>query len=116
MYNTLLLDLTTWDLVVDASGNIAMASPPYALAQDVATACKTYLGEVWYDSTLGVPYSYLLGSLPSIAILQNIYVAVALTVPGVVSAQCVIQKLENRSLTGQIQFVDENNQAGAVQI
>ena len=42
-YSTLLLDQTEWDLVLDASGNIALASPPYALAQDVASAVRTFL-------------------------------------------------------------------------
>jgi len=31
-YNTLLLDRSAWDLVLDSSGNIAMASPAYSLA------------------------------------------------------------------------------------
>lgn len=113
-YDTLLLDLTTWGLVLDSNGNIAVAKPPYSLAQDVATACRTVLGEVWYDATIGIPYDYILGNLPDISILQNLMVQTALTVPGVVDAQCVIQKLENRQLTGQIQFIDENNATSSV--
>jgi len=59
--DTLLLDLDNWDLTVDAAGNWAVASPPYAIAQDVASAIKTFqlqagpndpvLGECWYDNT-----------------------------------------------------------------
>ena len=40
--NTLLLDLTNWDLLVDASGNIAVASDPYSVAQDVASAVRVF--------------------------------------------------------------------------
>ena len=56
MADTLLLDLTNWDLVLDVNGNIAIARPPYALAQDAASAVKTFQGECYYDTTLGIPY------------------------------------------------------------
>ncbi|AJJ19826.1 hypothetical protein [Yersinia intermedia] len=56
MQNTLLLDRTAWDLVLDANGDIAMASLPYSIAQDVASAIKTFIGECWYDTSQGVPY------------------------------------------------------------
>ena len=54
--NTLLLDASAWDLVLDANGDIALAAPPYAVAQDVASAISLFLGELWYDTTQGVPY------------------------------------------------------------
>jgi hypothetical protein len=37
-----------------------------------------------------------------------------MTVPGVVTAQCVINSFNNRDVSGQILFVDENNQTGTV--
>jgi hypothetical protein len=52
-----LLDRSTWDLVLDASGNIAVASAPYALAQDAASAIRLLAGELWYDTAQWVPYS-----------------------------------------------------------
>lgn len=33
--NTLLLDRTTWDLLLDHDGNIAVASSAYAVGQDM---------------------------------------------------------------------------------
>ena len=54
--NTIALSSPAWDLEVDATGNIAMATGPNAIAQDVASAISTFLGEVYYDTTLGVPY------------------------------------------------------------
>ena len=79
-YNTLLLDTVAWDLVLDSFGNIALASPPYALAQDVASAIRTFLGEVYYDASLGVPYFQdILGQLPPMALfIAKIEAAVAL--------------------------------------
>lgn len=44
MANTVLLNPRTWDLILNSSRSIAMASEPYALAQDVASACKLFKG------------------------------------------------------------------------
>lgn len=117
--NTLLLAVDTWDLVLDANGNIAMAQAPYALAQDVASAIRTFLGEVWYDDTLGIPYkTQILGHTPPVAVLQEYMVKAALTVPGVVSAKCVIESFnaQTRKVIGQVQFIDSSGAAGAVSL
>ena len=42
--NTLLLDTLRWDLCLDVHGNIAVASDPYSVAQDVASAIRTFSG------------------------------------------------------------------------
>ena len=113
--NTMLLATDTWDLVVDANRNIALAQPPYALAQDVASAIRTFLGEVFYNTTLGVPYfQQILGKTPPVALFQEYMIAAALTVPGVVSAKCVIQSFTNRAVTGQVQFTDSAGNTGTV--
>lgn len=114
---TLLLDLTNCDLVVDSAGNIAVASAPYAIAQDVASACKLFLGELWYDTSKGIPYfEKVLGQLPSIDQLKEYLVSAALTVPGVVSATCIIQSFADRQVTGQIQFTDSTGNTGTVSL
>lgn len=115
--NTLALDVDTWDLVIDAQGNIAMATPPYALAQDVASAIRTFLGEVYYDTTLGVPYfSQILGQFPPISLLKSLIEQAAITVPGVVTANCVVQSVVNRVVTGQVQFTDDTGNVGSVSL
>ncbi len=117
--STLLLDRSTWDLCLDAGGNIAVASPPYSLAQDVATACRTVIGDVYYDTTLGIPYlgqsrgRNILGGFPPLSFLKQQLVAQALTVPGVTNPVCFISEFTDRAVSGQIQFVDSN---GATQI
>lgn len=111
MASTLLLDLTTWDLVVDANGNIAVASDPYSVAQDVASAVRTFLGEVWYNTTDGIPYfQSILGKLPSLAYVKAQMVTAALTVPGCNNPVVFFSGLSGRTLTGQIQFTDDNGQ------
>ena len=114
-FNTLLLDQTKWDLVLDSNGNIALAAPPYALAQDVASAVKTFLGEVYYNTNLGINYFVqILGQLPPIALLVEVINNAALTVPGVITCQTIIESFNERTVTGQIQFTDENDQQHTV--
>ena len=115
-YNTLLLDQTAWDLIIDSAGNIAIAAPPYALAQDVASAVRLFLGELWYNTPKGIPYfDDVLGHLPPLTLLIGYIEKAALTVPGVVTAQCIIGAFDSREITGQIQFIDETGAANAVQ-
>jgi hypothetical protein len=106
--DTLLLDPETWDLTVDAFGNIAMASPPYALAQDVASAVKLFQGELWFDTTKGIPYFRdILGLRPPVQLLKRYIEEAAFTVEGVIKAKCVITSTANRFVRGDIRFVDE---------
>lgn len=114
-YNTLLLDQSQWDLIIDSAGDIAMCEPPYSLSQDVASAVRLFLGELWYSTKKGIPYwDDVLGHLPPPSLLTGYIEKAALSVPGVVSARCVIQKFEGREITGQIQFIDETGASNGV--
>jgi hypothetical protein len=107
-YRTLLLDQTAWDLVLDSHGNIAVADPPYAQAQDVASAVRLFKGELWYNTEKGVPYfTEILGQSPPISLIKQLIERAALTVPGVVSARCELTSNDNREIFGQIDFIDE---------
>ena len=95
---TLLLDVSAWDLVLDSNGNIALASPPYAVAQDVASAIRTFQGELWYDTTQGIPYwTKILGKLPPASLLIELINQAALSVADVVTAQTSITSFTNWS-------------------
>lgn len=114
---TLLLDTVAWDLVLDANGNIAVAQAPYQLAQDVASAIRLFAGELWYDISKGVPYfATILGQTPPIALFKQYMVDAALSVPGVVSATCVIESLQGRTVTGSVTFTDSSGQTSTVPI
>jgi hypothetical protein len=113
--NTLLLDTQVWDLVLDSFGNIAIASDPYSISQDVTSALKTFTGEVYFDSTLGVPYNQsILGQLPPVALLKTYFIEAALAVPEVATAQVLIQGFTNRGLTAQLQFITTSGQSAGV--
>jgi hypothetical protein len=115
MYNTFLLDRSAWDLVLDSNGNIAMAQPSYAVAQDVASAIRLFLGELYYDTTKGVPYwSEVLGQMPPVSLIQQLLVNAAISVTGVKSAQVIITAFDARTVTGYVQYIDENGEANGV--
>ena len=104
---TMLLDQSAWDLVLDVNGNIAVGNAPYSIAQDVASAVRTFIGECWYDTTQGIPYwSTILGQRPPLSFVKQKIIDAAMTVPNVVSATVTFDGFSNRKLTGQIQITD----------
>lgn len=112
---TLLLTQDIWDVCLDANGNWAVASDPYSEAQDVASAIRTFLGEVWYDTTQGLPYfSEILGQLPSLQFIRSQVEAAALTVPGIQKAQCTILTFVGRVMTGSVEVIDSTGVANNV--
>lgn len=111
----MLLDLTNWDLVTDTAGNIALASDPYSVAQDVASAVKVFQGEEWYNTSVGVPYfQQILGQLPPLNLIKTLIANAAASVPGCNNPAVFLSSVSGRALTGQIQFTDSNNQPQAV--
>ncbi len=115
--DTLLLDQTTWDLLLDSAGNIAKASAPYALAQDVASAIRLFLGELWYDTTKGVPYfQEILGKIPATPLFNAYVEQAALTVPGVVTARCTVTAFSGRAVQGVVEFTDTSGSTNTVSL
>lgn len=109
---TALLDRTLWDMVTDASGGIAIATEPYAIEQDVASAARTFVGEAYYNTTLGAPYfEQVLGYAPPLSVLKALIVQQALRVPGCFGPVCYISAIAGRTVQGQIQFTDSNGTA-----
>ena len=116
--NTILLNPTSWDMLLDSNGNIAMASNPYAIAQDVASAIKLFLGELYYNTGKGIPYfAEILSKSPNTAapILAAQVEQAALTVPEVVSAKCTQLYFDNQVLSGVVEVIDTTGAANNVQ-
>lgn len=105
MADTLLLDRTPWDLCLDVRGDIALASYPYSIVQDVASACRLFVNELYYGGSAGIPYfQQVLGRFRPTQVLKNALVNAALTVPGVISAQAFLTDVSNtRAISGQVQ-------------
>ncbi len=112
--STLLLDAVTWDLVLDLNGNIAIADEPYSIAQDCASAIRLKLGELWYNTTIGVPYNEILGQFPpNIPLLKALFVAAAKAVPGVSQTTppvVFISQVTNRVVLGQVLITTTSGQ------
>lgn len=112
--DTLLLDTISWDLVLDVNGNIAVASNPYSLAQDAASAIKTFLGEAYLDTSLGIPwFQQIFGKAPTLSYIKQQLVNVVLTVPDVVAAQCFITNVTHRVVSGQVQVTSTTGTVSA---
>jgi hypothetical protein len=105
---TWLLDWETGDSCLDASGNIAVASAPYSIAQDAATQVSTFAGECWYDTTQGVQHwQKILGKRPPASLIASLLEAQALLVPDVATATAKIGGINaQRGAIGQMIVTD----------
>lgn len=104
MATTQYLDPTTWDLALDASRSIALASEPYATAQSVANAGRLWAGEAPYNTDRGIPYDAILGQQPPQRLVAGWYEREAESVPTVATAVAVLQfDRVSRAMSGQIQ-------------
>jgi hypothetical protein len=126
--DSLLLDPTTWDLTTDEFGDVATCGdatptpvttrgPGYRMAQDVANRCLAWRGEVYYDTTQGVPYDSLLGTA-NLPLLQSYITTEALKVDPVaaVDASLTFTRGRTRNVSGTIFVSDAQGTTGQVAI
>jgi hypothetical protein len=113
LFDTLQLDTSTWDLMLDSSRNIAVQTGSAAVAQDVASIVQTFQGEVWFDTAQGIPYfTQILGQPVNGPLFEALYNQAALTVPGVVSAFTSFTGVSSaRKLTGTVEVIDTTGQS-----
>jgi hypothetical protein len=115
-HETLLLNPSTWDLVIDANRNIAVAAPPYSQAQSAANAIRLFQGEDYYDTTRGVPYwPSILGHWPPVSLMKSYFNSAALTVPFVTSATSFIDSIVDRRPSGQVQVTIDTGAIAAAE-
>lgn len=114
---TLFLLPSTWDLELDSSGNIAVASDIYQLAQDIASACRTFLRDVYYNQAQGISYfESVLGYNGFPLSLYKMYLELeAVSIVGVASANAQLT-MTGRTVTGAILFTTEDGQNGQIQL
>jgi hypothetical protein len=93
--------------MVDADRNIATVSDGADRAQNAASACRLFLGELWFDVNQGIPYwQQILGYLPPSSLVIAKLQAAALTVTDVVEATVTITGFVNRTVTGSVVVSD----------
>ena len=105
-------DGSGWDLVIDASGNLAINTGGIAIAQDVASAVRTFRGECWYDTTLGIPYyQQILGYRVSLQFVKQALAQAGMITPNVASiAVYLTGPHPGRYIGGQLQITTANGQ------
>ncbi|MGJ8524355.1 hypothetical protein LMG33818_000063 [Halomonadaceae bacterium LMG 33818] len=107
---SLYLDPDTWDITLDSVGRLKTVSNPYSIAQDVACACKTVLGEVIYDQTIGIPFfNNVFGKPVSTSLVSHYLQKQATRLDTVETAQVSLSKnRSSRTTSGEIVITDTN--------
>lgn len=115
---TLFLMPDTWDLTLDSDGNIATATEVYQIAQDICSACRVFYGDMYFNKTEGIPYleSILGQSSYPLGLYQSELREAALSVQGVSSVNIVFNKIDNRVLSGMIEFKTDTGQTGVINL
>lgn len=103
MANSIPLNTSTWDIGLDAAGDLTLLDPDSSIAQDVASAVRTFQGECWYNNTLGMPYfQAIFGRAPPNSFVVNNIKTQAMTVVGVNSVNVLGAGLQGRNFKGVI--------------
>lgn len=127
--HSLLLD-AEWDIQLDASGNIAVTTGDYAVAQNVSNAVRLFTDDAYYDPDRGIPhFAITLGRKPSMSVFRAVVRKAALGVDGVRAAEVkdlvLAQKdaqspdgssVTPRTLTGDIQLTMEDGETYGISI
>lgn len=117
MASTLFLMPDTWDLTLDNNGNIAIATSTYQQAQDICSACRTMVKDMYYSQTEGIPYlEKILGMKTySLALYRQQLYDACMSVDGVTSATVNLQ-LKDRVLSGTIQFKNTQDETVTINL
>lgn len=94
-----------WDLQLDASGQIAMANGPLAVAQSVANAVRLFTVDAYFDQTSGIPHFDIeLGHQPSPDVVKERIIRTALGVAAVDAANMKTFAVNNRVASGNLEI------------
>lgn len=117
MATTLFLNPLSWDLELDVNRNIATAISLYQQAQDICSACRTMIKDMYYQQKQGIPYlEEILGTNTySLALYRQQLQEKALEVEGVTSAQVNLY-FANRKLQGTIEFTNIEGQTATINL
>lgn len=116
MTTSIFLYPETWDMVVDSRGNIAVCTDEYEIAQNVASACRLWLGEFMYNRNRGIPYKQsVLGRNTDISLLDDWYRTESMTVLGVAECEPYLD-IKDRTLTGYLRITTNSGETFNVNV
>lgn len=96
-----------WDLTLDSGGGLATVTGDYAVAQNVANACRLFTEDAFYNPERGIPHFLAdLGVKFNESVARAELQSAALSVEGVTEARAVNLSVDTqagkRELTGDI--------------
>lgn len=102
--DTLLFNPESWgELLVNARGDIAVASEPYRTAQDVSTATKMFKADLWYNISEGIPYlEEVYAKDADIPVLRDFLEKQAFKINGVFAVEVLMSDFTDRKLSGRV--------------
>lgn len=110
MAKSIPLNTSTWDIFLDAAGNLSLTDNDSSIAQDVASAVRTFKGECYFNNTLGMPYfESIFGKAPPNSFVTSNIKQQAFTISGVNSVNVVGIGLQGRTLKGVIVLNSPNS-------
>lgn len=112
MDKSLLLN-NKWDISLDSAGNFAWTSGKYAVAQNVACACRAFTEDMYFNQEDGIPHFYTdISNSRQVnpALLAYYMEREALKFPEVNSAKLGDLSFENRVMHGNLQLTLESGE------
>lgn len=102
------LKLTTGHDIEISNGDIVLVSGVAAIAQDCDVRLKTFLGEWFLDTRIGVPYfEKILGAKPRLVALKGIFRDAIMSTPGIESITDFLIDYSGATRQLSISFVAE---------
>ena len=113
---TLKLDTDSWDLTLDAAGNISTATDDYAIAQNVANAVRLFTNDSYFWPGKGIPhYLTSLGADINPVVVQSRVEDAALAIDGVSEAEAILDDIDStRVLSGSVYITTEDGETADV--
>lgn len=96
-----------WDIQLDSNNNLNIIDDKKRVAQDVACACRLFLGECIFFINKGIPYfDDILAVKPNFELLKSYLEDAALIVPNVEAVEIISYNFNNRNLAADIRITD----------
>lgn len=106
MKKTMLLN-KKWDITLDSNNNLAFVDNDYAIAQNVACACRAFVSDMYFNQSEGIPhFSTDISNKSTVnpTLLAYFMEKEAKKFPEVKSAKLTDLAIENRVLTGKLEL------------
>lgn len=117
MAKTLLLDPASWDLKLDETGMLPVATDTYAIAQNVANQVRLFTEDAYFTRDDGIPhFAVTLGRYPAESVMRTRIIAQAKSVDGVEDATVDFTRFEEGELSGNIQLTTTTGDTAIIQI